>query len=105
MKCSVCGGDVWVGSSTGTCSDCLKMIIANAVHDDEPNEPQDEDLVTKDYITFFRANMGGRVAFRVPKDADWRLSAEMYMDRENYWPDIWLEEERGGYINITVEGP
>ena len=70
----------------------------------DPTEPEDEDLVTKDYITFYRANMG-RVAFVVAREKDWQPYAKAYMEKTEYWPNVWLEEERGGYRNITMEGP
>lgn len=66
------------------------------------NEPVDEDLVTKDRLIFYRFGMN-RVAFVVPKGEDWQGYATKYMDKRQYWPDVWLEEERGGYINITTE--
>ena len=70
----------------------------------EPDQPEDEDLVTSDYVTFYRFGMG-KVAFVVPTDESWEEAAKAYMEQEQYWPDVWLEEERGGYTNITTEGP
>jgi hypothetical protein len=45
------------------------------------------------------------VAFVVAPGFAWQDAAKEYMDEGQYWPDVWLEEERGGYTNITTEGP
>lgn len=75
-------------------------------HDEQP---QDEDLVTKDYVTFYRYGMGGRIAFVVHGYEHvfetWQHAAKTHMNKTNCWPNVWLEEERGGYRNIAMEGP
>lgn len=90
--CIDCGEPV--DPETMTCEPCFE----------KDRTPEDEDLVTKDRITFYRAGMG-KVAFVVAPGWDWKDAAKEYMDEGQYWPDVWLEEERGGYTNITTEGP
>lgn len=67
-------------------------------------EPLDGDLVTRDYVMFYRYNMG-RTAFIVADGQLWQDAANRFMDEAQYWPDVWLEEERGGFRNLTLEGP
>ena len=98
------------GCLTGLCEECSATRCQECEEDlscctCDPDEPEDEDLVTKDYETFYRAGMSGRVAFTVPHGEEWQDAAKRYMEKTQYWPSVWLEEERGGYTNITVEGP
>ena len=94
-----------VGSSSGTCSDCLRIIIANSEPDEEEDAtPEDEDLITKDYVTFYRVGFAHREpVVQVAPSQSWQKLVKAYMDRTQYWPDVWLEEERGGNRNITTE--
>ena len=77
-----------------------------SMYEHEPeHEPTDEDLVTDDYVKFYRFNMNRPPAFVVPDGDEWQDHAKAYMEKTEYWPDVWLAEERGGFRNITTEGP
>jgi hypothetical protein len=73
----------------------------------DPTEPQDDDLVTKDRIRFYRYGFGHKGPCVVVSDPEegWQDAVRRYMDKTSYWPDVWIEEERGGYTNITTEEP
>lgn len=134
MKCDICGGDVWVGSSTGTCSECLQAIIANSVPDaddeeDErecsmcgqlmrydplknsdlclycsdlqPDEPEQGDWFTADYVTFHEWEGKGLV---IAGD-DWQKTLREYMDAEKFWPSVWFISDHGNAHLLQMEKP
>ena len=128
MNCDTCDAPMDPKGFSTSCPECRRIVVSNAFPDDDEEEvedesdeercdvreeymscrgcdqPDDEDLVTKDYVTFFRFNMG-LTAFQVPNGREWRDAAQRYMEETEYWPNVWLEEERGGYMLITTEGP
>ena len=72
----------------------------------EDREPQDDDLVTSNYIQFYRFGFQHKgPCVLVDDDEDWQPEVKRYMERTQYWPNVWLAEERGGYRNITMEEP
>lgn len=67
----------------------------------EPTEPDQGDWITEDYITF--REYEGRGVIRIPLGGPWQYAVRDRMDREKFWPNVWLAEERGGYMLITRE--
>jgi hypothetical protein len=63
----------------------------------EEASPCEDDLFTEDGSTFVYC---GKVQFRCGKDCTeeevWER-VEQWMDDEQYWPNVWMIEERGGY--------
>jgi hypothetical protein len=60
--------------------------------------PADDDLVTDDYLTFYRYGFShcGPVV-EVDEIDDAPAAVKEYMDREQFWPNVWLARERGGW--------
>jgi hypothetical protein len=102
-RCDTCGQTFETDRThdTDTCEDCVFH------RDSADNAPEEEDLVTKDRIRFYRVGFGhkGPVVVVADPEEGWQAAVQRYMDKECYWSDVWLEEERGGYTNITTEKP
>lgn len=64
---------------------------------DEP-EPDDDDYITSDYITFYQNR---REVLRVREGEKWEDAIREHMEEQQYWPSVWVEEERGGYHLAT----
>lgn len=64
--------------------------------------PQDEDLVTEDYVKFYRLGFQKPAVVRVPEGADWADCVRAYQDREKYWPNVWFLGERGDFNLIDM---
>lgn len=65
----------------------------------ESEGPNDEDLVTEDGHTFYEHGTGHKV-LKVDPDASRRevwAELEAHFEREQFWPNVWMERERGGY--------
>lgn len=113
MKCIICGKDAWVGSSTGTCSECLQVIIANSAPEDEeddepegeplpePTEPEEGDWVTDDYIKF--REFGIHRFFNVPPGERWQHTVSARMQKESFWPNVWFLSDHGNYELLSLE--
>ena len=71
---------------------------------DEPDEPQEEDLVTEDHQRFFRFGMNDRrPVVQVPEDEDWRIHVKAYVDRTMYWPNVWFISDHGNAHLLSLE--
>ena len=97
--CDVCGHPFPAGSEDDTiCPDCLYGEL------DEPDEPQEEDLVTDDHQRFFRFGMSDRrPVVQVPEDEDWRIHVKAYMNRTMYWPNVWFISDHGNAHLLSLE--
>ena len=64
--------------------------------DDPPSEPEEEDLITSDYVKFFRRGFEHKApAVTVREGHDWRREVKRYMLREKWFPNVWYLGERG----------
>lgn len=79
-------------------------------------EPQEEDLVTNDYVTFWRHGMNDRnPVFIVPIDAEgfesgktWQQCVREYMEWQEdsgnqYWPNVWFISDHGNSVLLSLE--
>jgi hypothetical protein len=67
-------------------------------------EPEDGDLVTKDYRKFWEVGSNrSRSAVVVGEDDEWNEVVKTYMDKQQYWPNVWLERDRGGWDLLDIE--
>jgi hypothetical protein len=74
--------------------------------DDEPTEPEEGDYVTSDYRTFYQ--YGKPVVVISPEDFDknpdgWTTAVKAHMEASQFWPNVWLQGERGGYDLLSLE--
>jgi hypothetical protein len=99
MPCEVCGHPFPAGSEDDTiCPDCLYGDLG------EPDEPQEEDLVTDDHRQFFRFGMSDcRPVVQVPEAEDWRIHVKAYMNRTMYWPNVWFISDHGNAHLLSLE--
>jgi hypothetical protein len=76
------------------------------------HEPEEGDLVTGDYITFFEVSGFSRdygmtlsrgVKVRVPEDEDWRVHVKAYMDKESFWSCVWHVSDHGNIEFLSLE--
>lgn len=80
--------------------------------DDEPDEeegPADGDYITRDYITWLEFGRG-KLLLRTsdPSDPnaaadDWNAQVKAHMTAAQFWPNAWLERERGGYDLLSLD--
>lgn len=90
MKCQLCNTDIWVGSSSGTCPDCMRRIISDQERHDKMHDLI-RALVYKDHL--------GRGWWAYgPTDED-------HLDAGGSIPSAWFatREEAEGYVRQAVE--
>ena len=97
--CDICSRPFQTNSGDDTiCPDCLYGDLG------EPDEPQEEDLVTDDHQRFFRFGMSDRrPVVQVPENEDWRIHVKVYMDRTMYWPNVWFISDHGNAHLLSLE--
>jgi hypothetical protein len=105
--CDTCGKElhpVHVGGDT--CRDCLVVILAGSVPDDEredeedprpvadgePAEPEDGDYTTTDHERFYQ---DGKLAVLVEEGAEWAHALKAHMDEQRFWPNVWFLSDHG----------
>ena len=76
---------------------CVRYEVSRGLRD--PSEPEEGDLTTEDHRVFYS---GGKKAFAVGEDEDWRQAAREWMDREQFWPNVWLISDHGNAILMSV---
>lgn len=87
-----CGLNVPIDQSE--CDECGRSMPPADDDDDDDDEPDEDDYITKDYLTFYQR---GKAVVSVA-DADlWPDAVKDHMASQNFWPNVWLEGERGGY--------
>ena len=63
---------------------------------EEPDSPEEGDLATEDHRTFYTYQEGFRgVAFVVEDDAEMWDAIQAYMDRSQFWPNVWFISDHG----------
>jgi hypothetical protein len=70
--------------------------------DDEPNEPEEGDLVTEDHIDFYQY---GKHVLHIPDGQDMDRAVREFMDEQQFWPDVWWVSDHGNphLLNISQE--
>jgi hypothetical protein len=70
--------------------------------DDEPNEPEEGDLVTEDHVNFYQ---DGKRVLRVRDGDDWQDAVRQHMEADRFWPDVWWISDHGNphLLNISQE--
>ena len=65
--------------------------------------PEEGDIITSDHRRFFQ--YGKLVLTLRPSDetASMWKQLDAFMSRSNFWPNVFVEEERGGYHLLTRE--
>jgi hypothetical protein len=76
--------------------------------DDPADQPDEGDLVTEDYVHFFRIGESFTAFHRLDRpdivvedDKDWREAVRRFMDEQGFWPSIWHLSDHG---NLTLLG-
>lgn len=64
-------------------------------------EPDEDggDYTTNDEQRFYQH---GKRVVTVPEGEDWKAAVKAHMDAEQFWPDVWLIEERGGHSRLSL---
>ncbi len=94
------GGDVSCG-----CNQCVED--SNAKTDDMVDaeevagwdQPDEEDLVTTDHCMFYQ---NGKLVLHIKPDDDHKEALHQYMKKEAFYPNVWLEDDHGGYTLIDL---
>jgi hypothetical protein len=63
--------------------------------------PQEDDIVTNDFNTFYQY---GRPVLTVDPDADWKAEIQKYMDGQQFWPNVWRQDDHGGCEVVNAFG-
>ena len=96
--CSMCGAHIGYGHPAfhlRICDNCSDDAV-QVQEDDPPTEPEDEDLITSDYVKFFRCGFEHKApTVTVREGRDWRREVKRYMLREKWFPNVWYLGERG----------
>lgn len=99
MKCSICDQEIEADSTTETCPECLRVVVANSV--EEPDEPDEGDWITEDHIVF--RECGGKGVIRIPLGGPWQPAVRDRMEREQFWPNVWLLSDHGNYHLMSLD--
>jgi len=75
----------------------------NENEDEVPTEPQDDDLVTNDYIHFRDVTTRKVVAIVPSPEDDWYPTVKAYQEKEGYFGNVWFQNERGDYQLLIVD--
>ncbi len=63
---------------------------------DEPEGPEEEDLVTEDHVHFYEYGGPRRgPAVTVEGDADWRQAVVAWMREQQFYPNVWFLSDHG----------
>jgi hypothetical protein len=74
--------------------------------EEEIDEPEDEDLVTEDHTHFYVVNSTRRrPVVTVPEGDDWQPHVRAYMDREQFWSNVWWISDHGNAHPLSLEDP
>jgi len=79
----------------------------------DPTEPEEDDLTTEDYKKWYQE---GRLVVLVEGDPHsktsdmqsdfnselWQRQLMDYMNRSNYWPNVWFQGERGDWNLLSI---
>lgn len=72
--------------------------------EEEPDEPAEGDLTTEDHIRFWQHQYGYRVpVVIVPGEEDWCPHVKAWMDKEQYWPNVWFCSDHGNWLLLSLE--
>jgi hypothetical protein len=73
------------------------------------DEPCEGDLVTEDHLKFF--TIGGsyrwplklqRPDVTVAEDEDWQDVVRAFMDKQQFWPNVWFVSDHGNWHVLTL---
>jgi len=112
--CDTCGEKYPACWTRGnTCPECLREILIHAVYEDEDDEddedyivseegndapegPEDDDLVTSDYEKFYEKGFEHKgPVVQCREGGKWAHKVKAYMDKQQFWPNVWYINERG----------
>jgi hypothetical protein len=63
---------------------------------DEPDGPEDEDLVTKDHVHFYEHGGPRRgPVVTVELGQDWRRAVVAWMREQQFYPNVWFLSDHG----------
>lgn len=82
------GGDV-----TEPCDECK-------AERNEPPEPDEDDITTSDHLTFYAS---GREIVRVGADDDWRPAVRAWMERSQFYPNVWWISDHGNPHLLSLD--
>ena len=76
---------------------------------EEPDFPEEGDLVTYDHETFyvagdhssFQVRLGRNYALHVEDGEDMWDAIDRYMDSKQFWPNVWFVSDHGNSILLT----
>lgn len=75
----------------------------------EPQEPQEEDIITQDHHTFWVVGQISRKPWLVtPRDWEWEqtvVAIREQMEADQFFPDVWFISDHGNAHLITDIGP
>lgn len=96
------GGDV-----TEPCDDCRadpdEPTEVGPGDNNEPTEPDEEDLVTEDHRRFYSHGGASRLAVEVDEERgwDWQTTVRDWMERNNFYPNVWQLDDHGGFTLLS----
>jgi hypothetical protein len=84
------------GNQTLSCSDCGRELD---YHTEQPDEPEEGDLTTENFCEWFQD--GKKVL--VCETDEWATEVKAYMDRDQFWPNVWWISDHGNPHLLTLE--
>lgn len=76
-----------------------------------PAEPEEGDLFTEDYRSFyevgktdvFSRRLGRGAVVTVEENEDWKTAVKAYMESQKFWPNVWQVSDHGNTELVTWE--
>jgi hypothetical protein len=87
--------------------------VSEEIYEEEEagDRPESGDLVTYDHEYFYEIGKAGvfdvklkrNFSVRVPRDEDWQPHVKAFMDKDQYWPNVWFIDDHGGHLLLSLE--
>jgi hypothetical protein len=83
----------------------------DAEAESEPTEPEEEDLITYDFRTFYVAGhhsvfdvkLERNCKVKVGPDEDWKPAVKAYMDKHQFWTNVWWISDHGNANLLSLQ--
>jgi hypothetical protein len=103
-----------------TCNDCIAELAEDGTpEDDEPDEPEESDLMTEDYRKWYQDGLlvleqdnDTRWTYRRNRTSAWlflgnvgenhETAVREYCNRTQFWPNVWRLSDHGNWHLLTI---
>lgn len=63
-------------------------------------EPEEDDLTTEDYVNWYQ---DGKQVLIVDESEDWKTEVQAFMNRNQFWPNVWWISDHGNAHLLSLK--